>query len=214
MAIKKGDFIQINYTAKEKDTEKIVDTTNENLAKDNKIYQENAKYGPVTICLGFNDVIKGIDEFLIGKSEGDYKISLEPEKAFGKKIADLIKLMPLSMFNSSNIKPSPGLQLDLDGMLCTIRSVSGGRVLVDFNHPLAGKPMDYEIKVDKMIKETKDKINSLLNMRLNKFKIKNLKEEELEIECEIKKEFEDVLSKEIKEKLPELKNIKFINTKN
>ena len=65
--MQKNDFIEIEYDAFDYDSGKLVDTTNEKKAKEEKIYQEGVKYGGIVICLGFRDVIQGLDDFIIGK---------------------------------------------------------------------------------------------------------------------------------------------------
>ena len=60
-----------------------------------------------------------------------------------------------------------GLQVNIDGNVGMVKSVSGGRTLVDFNHPLAGKNLVYEMKVFEKIKDARKKIGSILRMQLN-----------------------------------------------
>jgi peptidylprolyl isomerase len=211
MILKKQDFIEVEYTAIDKNSGNIVDTTSEKEAEEARIKQENVKYGSLIVCLGHKDVIKGVDEFLIGKELGKFEVELKPEDAFGAKRGDLIQLVPTSTFSQNDIKPFPGLQLNLDGMLCTIRSVSGGRVMVDFNHPLAGKTINYNIEVKRKVEDLNEKVKSVLSMRLEKFEIKNLADGKLEIKAELKKELQDLLEKEIKEKILEIKEIKINN---
>ena len=50
--------------------------------------------------------------------------------------------------------------LNFDGKMGKVLSVSGGRVLVDFNHPLAGKEVIYEINVKKIIQDIDGKIKA------------------------------------------------------
>src|SRR3989338_10790420 len=99
MALKENDFIEIEYLAKVQDSGIIFDLTNEELAKQHGLYQEKHQYKPIVICLGKNDILKGLDEFLIGKEPGSsYTATLTPEQAFGKKQPGLIKLVPTSIF--------------------------------------------------------------------------------------------------------------------
>ena len=100
MAIKKHDFIEIEYTAIIEDTSQIFDTTDEETAKSANIYNKNAKYNPVVICVGENQILKGLDESLVGKQlkEAEYEIQLQPEDAFGKKNPKLLQLVSQSSF--------------------------------------------------------------------------------------------------------------------
>ncbi|TRM97188.1 hypothetical protein DJ530_12295 [Sulfolobus sp. E1] len=61
-----------------------------------------------------------------------------------------------------------------DGSLATIRSVSGGRVILDLNHPLAGRSLVYDVKVVKVLETPKDKIMALIERRFGQTNLKNL----------------------------------------
>src|SRR3989344_5225405 len=84
--IKKGDFIELDYTARIKLNNQIFDLTSEDVAKKNNIFNPKSKYKPLIICVGDLDVIPGLDESLVGKETGkEYKIEVGFDKAFGKK---------------------------------------------------------------------------------------------------------------------------------
>ena len=52
-------------------------------------------------------------------------------------------------------------------MFGVVRTASGGRCLVDFNHPLAGKDLVYKVRINKIIDDDKEKLKSLLKAHLN-----------------------------------------------
>ena len=91
--LKNNDFIEITYTGK-LDDGTVFDTTDETLAKSSGIARENSKFGPNTICLGEGHIIKGLEEYLIGKEPGKYSVTIQPEPAFGKKAAKRLRLVP------------------------------------------------------------------------------------------------------------------------
>lgn len=166
--IKKHDFVEIEYTAKLKEDGTIFDTTEEKVAKENNVYDKNADYSPLVICIGDNNILKALEDQLIGKETGkEYTFEIATENAFGRKDAKLIRLIPASKFRQQSIQPVPGLQLNIDGIFGVVKTVSGGRVLVDFNHPLAGKDLIYNVKINRVVDDNKEKLNSLLKMHLN-----------------------------------------------
>lgn len=167
MAIKKGDFIEIEYTGRVKEGNIIFDTTNEETAKQNNIYNENYRYGHITICIGESQVLKGIDKQLEGKELGTYTLDIQADDAFGKKNAKLLRMVPSNVFRKQNLTPFPGLQINMDGVIGTIKTVTGGRVIVDFNHPLSSRDLVYEIKINKIITDDKEKIKSYIQLQLN-----------------------------------------------
>jgi len=109
-------------------------------------------------------VLPGLDEKMEGLDIGKHTINLEDVHAFGKKDAKLVTLLPMSLFKKQEIKPFAGLELNIDGRLGIVRSVSGGRVLVDFNHPLASKDIIYDLDIKKIITDNKEKMQALLKL--------------------------------------------------
>ncbi|MGD2072554.1 MAG: peptidylprolyl isomerase [Candidatus Thorarchaeota archaeon] len=157
--LKKNDFIEIQYTGKVKDGD-VFDT---NIADEAKKINLEIKDRPLIICLGQGMILPAIDEFLIGKNaDAEYTLELPSEKAFGKRKRELIKTMPISVFNQAKAKPQAGMIFAFDNMLGKITTVSGGRVIVDFNNPLAGKDVTYNLKVKRILKDEKEKIKSLM----------------------------------------------------
>jgi len=179
-------FIEIEYTGKVKDGE-VFDTTDEKVAKENNIFNEKGKYGPLIICIGEGHVIRGLDKELSDKKEGSYSFEIKTEDAFGKRDAKLLQLIPTQKLKQNNIRPFPGLQLNVDGNIATIKTVSGGRCVVDFNHPLSGKDVIYEVKILKDITDDVKKVKSILSI-------------EAKLKPEVEKKGEEIL---IKGKLPE-----------
>ena len=107
-------------------------------------------------------LLKGLDEALEGKEIGEkYSVHIFPEKGFGKRNASLIKTIPIRIFREKNMDPTPGMVFQLDQHLVRILSVSGGRVIADFNNPLAGKEIDYDFKILRKVDDDKEKINAI-----------------------------------------------------
>src|SRR3989338_3333648 len=205
--IKNKDFVEIEYTGKIKEDNSIFDTTDEKIAKENDIFNKDIAYGPVVICIGEGQIQDGFEKELEGKEPGKYTIELPPEMAFGKKNPKLIQLIQTSKFLKQRVHPVPGLQVNIDGMLGLIKTVSGGRTLVDFNHPLSGKELNYDIKIKRVVKDDKEKISSILKISLG------LKDAEVKVEDnkasiktkeDLPKEIKNQIITKIKESLPGL----------
>ncbi len=160
--MKEKTLVLAEFTGKELTHGKIFDTTSERVAKENGLYRENAIFGPLPIIVGHGDVIPGLDEAMKEMKEGETrKLRLAAPKAFGERNKDLIVIVPLKEFHSRNIKPLPGLVVDLNGNYGRVQTVSGGRVRVDMNSDLAGKEVEYELKIVREIKEDKEKAQLL-----------------------------------------------------
>jgi FKBP-type peptidyl-prolyl cis-trans isomerase 2 len=215
MPLKKHDFIEVEYTGKTKEENIVFDTTDEKTAKGNNIHSPNVEYGPVVICLGEGHILKGLDQKLEGKELGSYRLELTPEEGFGRKDARLVHLIPTSKFRKQSIQPQPGLQINVDGMMGVIKTVSGGRTIVDFNHPLSGRDIIYNIKINRVVNDDKEKISAVLKLSMGlKDAEVTMKEGEANIKLKqnLPKELQENLTKKITE-LTGIKKIQFSSEK-
>jgi len=174
MTLQKKDFIEIEFTGKIMGGE-VFDS---NIKKDLEQLNPQANPSPIIFCLGEGMFLKGIDDFLLGKEIGDYKIELTPDKAFGPRVADFIQKVPAKVFRSQNVNPFPGAVFNFDGRVAKVLAVSGGRVIVDFNNPLAGKDVVYDVHIIRKVDDQNEKIKSLINFLFRrdlKFSVKDNK---------------------------------------
>jgi FKBP-type peptidyl-prolyl cis-trans isomerase 2 len=212
MALKKGDFIEIEFTGRIMNGDEIFDT---NIETDAKKANLKVECKPFVLSIGHKMLPNGFDADLEGKEvEKSYSLELKPEEAFGKRNPQLVRMIPVKMFHQQNINPERGMQLSLDGQLVRVLSTSGGRVLVDFNNPLAGKEVGYKYKILKKVSEEKDKVNALQDFLFRKrfdFESKDKKlifSLEKEVEPMVKMfapKFEEILGLKIETKIVEKK---------
>lgn len=164
--IKLHDFVEVDYTGRLSDGT-VFDTTLEKVAKENKINAPKMKYSPHIVCVGEKQLLPGLDQQLIDKEVGEkYIVTLPPEKAFGKRDIKKLKIVPSSMFKEQKIQPQLGLQIDIEGEIGTISRISGGRIIVNFNHPLAGKEVSYTFKINKLVTDNTEKVSHFLALTL------------------------------------------------
>jgi len=154
----KGDFVEIEFTAKIKNSGEIFDTNKKEDAK--TLNLKDVK--PFTLAIGHSMLIPGLDKSLEGKEVGkNYEEEFSPVDAFGIRHKSMVRMIPMKAFLAQKIYPQQGMQLSLDGMIAKVISVSGGRVLVDFNNPLSGKAVIYNYTITKKLTSIDDKVNSL-----------------------------------------------------
>jgi len=140
------DFIRVDYSGRIKESGKILG---------------NVKSAPLIVGAGY--VIKGVDEALRKMNVGEKKtIEVTPEKGFGKRNPKLVKLMSESEFRKRDKKPQMGMIVDIGNLRGRVISVSGGRVKVDFNHPLAGKILVYDLEIKEKIEKPEEKIKAII----------------------------------------------------
>jgi FKBP-type peptidyl-prolyl cis-trans isomerase 2 len=137
MGLQKNDFIEIEFVGK---------------IKGGAVFDSN---------IADEMFLEGIENFLIGKEIGEYEIELSPEKAFGKRNPDLIQRMPTKVFIEHKINPIPGAVFNFDNKIGKVLAVSGGRVMMDFNNPLAGKEVVYKINILRKVEDINEKIKAL-----------------------------------------------------
>lgn len=215
--MKQGDFVEIQYVGKVKETGKIFDVTDEVKAKQANVYKEGNKYEPIQVVVGAGHIIQGLDESLLNIEVGETKtFDIPPEKGFGKRDSSLLQLLPLNDFKKHGLFPRAGLKIEINGHWATVRSVSSGRVKLDFNHPLAGKTLQYEVTISKKIDDLTEKINSILKVRAPGIDVSSQKvtieEEKVNIELKginppFKSSLESFIKSDISNYIPEMKDI-------
>ncbi|HZY93565.1 MAG TPA: FKBP-type peptidyl-prolyl cis-trans isomerase [Candidatus Bathyarchaeia archaeon] len=187
MTTKQGDFLLLNFTLKVKESGETVDTTYDTVAKNAHLHREDSIYKPRFIILGEGSMPKGLEDSLVGLTPGEETtVELAPDKGFGARDPSKIRLVPLRRFREKGVDPVPGRQIELDGRPATVRAVGAGRVQLDYNHPLAGRTLIYDVSIEKVLDDEKDKILNIISRRLpevdsSKFTL-NKTEDELSIE--------------------------------
>ena len=140
MVFNDGDFVKVEYNAWRVADNMLVYTTSKKVAEENKVFDEEMHYVPQLIVIGKGTTVKGVENAVKTMNVNETKkVELQPKDAFGEKSAELVKVLPIADFKKRDIEPYPGMQLDIDGSVATIKSVNSGRVVVDANHPLAGE---------------------------------------------------------------------------
>lgn len=162
MVFSKGDFLLVEYTVRVKDTNTVIDTTDAELAKRENIYESNKVYGPTLIVLGKNWLNSHVEEEVTSMNENEEKeVEVPPEKAFGERDPNKVKVFSLREFQRRGYSVNIGDVVEISGARGVIKQISGGRVVVDFNHPLAGKTLLYKVKVIKKLEDRDEKIKAL-----------------------------------------------------
>ncbi|HLN44547.1 MAG: FKBP-type peptidyl-prolyl cis-trans isomerase [Chloroflexota bacterium] len=167
MALQKGDFILIDYTAKVKETNEVFDTTNEETSKKEHLHKEGEIYEPKLIVIGEGWMLKPLDEaFMTMEPSKPATVEIPPDKAFGPRDAEKVRRVPLKQLLAKDINPTIGARVEYGGKMATVRAVGAGRVLLDFNPPLAGKTLVYDVTVQKKLETNEEKWATLIHRRI------------------------------------------------
>ena len=159
------DIIKVDYDCWIKDTNKLFTTTRKEVAKEHEIFDEKKTYEPEIVIVGAAKAIKGLDESFIKAEIGkDYEIEVNPEEAFGSRDPKLIELHKIHRLRKMKIEPYEGLEVELEGRKGTVIRVTGSRVRIDFNNPLAGKIIKYNYMIMEKAETIEQKISSIIDM--------------------------------------------------
>ncbi len=224
MALQKGDFILISYTAKVKETNEVFDTTQEDVAKKEHLFKEGKMYEPKLVVVGESWVLKALDDSLTTMEINKLAtVEIPPEKGFGQRDPEKMKRVSLKQLLAKDINPVVGAQIEFQGKDAVVRSMGAGRVLLDFNPALAGKTLIYDVTVSKKLESNEEKIGALIHRRVpvveeSNFKI-NLQDTSLTIAMpEVAFYIEGIqiakrgIALDIQKFIPELTETKFIES--
>jgi peptidylprolyl isomerase len=138
LTAKIGDKVKIEYTG---------------TLDDGTIFDSSSEHGNLLeFEVGAGQVIKGFDDAIQGMKEGEEKqFSISPADAYGEHDPTLIQKIPREIF-PNDVELVSGLLFEAglptgEKVPAMITEVLGETVTVDLNHPLAGKRLNFNIKV-------------------------------------------------------------------
>ncbi|MGB5911914.1 MAG: helix-hairpin-helix domain-containing protein [Promethearchaeia archaeon] len=196
-SVEKGDFILVKITGKtQKGT--VFQVSSEEDAKKAGIYDEQkAKQGyytsefviagkPGFLNEGLTETIENM-KFFEKKS-----VRIPPTKAFGKRDPQKIERIGIAKFRKLNEGKNPEIGQEFikkgTGQRGVVSNVVQGRVIIDYNHPLAGQSVDYNLEIIDKIEEFNEKIEFFMiskgipKQNVSEFKIEyNKNDKSLEI---------------------------------
>lgn len=134
---KNGDKVKIHYTG---------------MLEDGTVFDTSRNREALKVTLGSGTVIRGLEDALMGMSVGETKeLEIAPADAFGLRKEELVIQVEKGRF-PTNIDPQEGMTLKLTGneeeeVPAVITEVSEDSVIIDANHPLAGKDLTFYIEL-------------------------------------------------------------------
>jgi peptidylprolyl isomerase len=160
-----GDFVLVHLLGRTQEDNKLFETTKEDVAKKEGVFKDDEVYQPRLVVVGQGYVAPGIDEALVGMKAGDTKqLVLPPEKAFGVRDPKQVRIIPRGRLKSDE-KIVRGMRIRMGSQYGLVRHVGGGRVTVDFNSPLAGHTVQYEVSVIQKLTKPQEKLEAFIRRR-------------------------------------------------
>lgn len=134
---KSGDRVKVHYMGK---------------LDDGTVFDTSEGRDPLEFTVGENMLIPGFEEAVIGMTPGDSKDAhIAADEAYGAYHDNLVVQISLDKF-PEDIKPEIGLILQIRGndgepVLMSVISIDDNFVTLDANHPLAGKDLNFTIRL-------------------------------------------------------------------
>ena len=152
VTIATGDSVTLEYTGRLND-ETVFDTSRKSVAEETGLAeaQPEREYTPLTVEIGDEQVIEGMEEGLIGLEEGASEtLTIPPEKAYGEPSDDQIQ-----EFETAELREMLGGQTPEEGAYLEAQNGSQGEVVhvdedvvrVDFNPRLAGETLTFDVEI-------------------------------------------------------------------
>ena len=140
--VKHGDEIKVHYTCKSKDGEVLDSSTNGD---------------PVQIKIGEGGIIPGVEKALIGMNPGESKTTeISAKEAYGPHKKELVVEVERNRL-PENLAPQIGQKLEIhqpngQKIPVSIINVTESSIILDANHPLAGKDLIFDINLVEIIR--------------------------------------------------------------
>ena len=151
MQIDRKKVVMFHYNLKEKDAEKILESS----------YAGDA----VAYLHGYKGIIKGLEEAMLGKQKGDsFTANVSVEKAYGLRNEESQQRIPIKhLLLKKKVKLKTGqvvnIQTDQGARQATVIKIGKFNVDVDTNHPLAGKALVFDIEIIDVRDATEEEIS-------------------------------------------------------
>ena len=106
---------------------------------------------------GYGEMLDALERAVEGKGAGEsVQIQLEPEQAFGEYDAELVRVEPLTRYGEG---VAVGMQIEEGDTRYTVTEMGGGSVVLDANHPFAGRALRFSLVILTLRAATKDEVS-------------------------------------------------------
>ncbi|WP_128478405.1 FKBP-type peptidyl-prolyl cis-trans isomerase [Halorussus pelagicus] len=149
----KGDIAVVHFTGRiagGEDAGAVFDTTDVDVAMESSIYHGHRDYKPLEFRVGDRNVVPGLDDAVREMAVGDERtVTVAPERAFGERDEEKVVEFPRAdLEDRSDVTAQTGELVRAEtGETGWIVAVGDESVTVDFNHELAGLPVEFDVKL-------------------------------------------------------------------
>jgi len=118
---------------------------------DGQVVDTNFGGKPATCVFGDGNIPEGFEQAMLGLKVGDHvDLTIAPERGFGQYNPSNVQVMSRADFGDMELEPGLVVSFQEPGgeIPGIIQEFSDDKVYVDFNHPLAGKTLLFEVKIE------------------------------------------------------------------
>ncbi len=133
--VKNGDFVQLHYTG---------------TLEDGSVFDSSEGRLPLEFQVGAGGIIRGFNDAVVDMEiDEEKKVVLAPQEAYGEPKEDLKREFPSSMLEGHPVEVGQQLRFSSPHgpVTGTVLTIGPEQFVVDFNHPLAGKTLNFQIKI-------------------------------------------------------------------
>lgn len=163
-SLSEGDLVLVDFEAWTEDG-RLFDTTRRETADEAGWDVGEDALEPMPVLLGEQSVVPGFEEAILEAEIGEEtEVDVPPTKAFGMHDDNRIETFNRREFEKKEIEPQPGTPVEINGRQGTVLQATASRVRVDFNHPFAGKTLQYKFTVEKRVTEDDEVVQTLIGL--------------------------------------------------
>lgn len=146
--ITKNQVVSIIYEVKDADTQEIVDS--------------NTQGKPLEFLVGAGQIISGLEKSILESKKGDkLNVSIPPEEAYGIYQSDYLQEVPRDQFEGITLEAGMTLFGQAENgqtIQVVVKDFNESNVIIDYNHPLAGKTLLFDVEITDVRDATFDEI--------------------------------------------------------
>ncbi len=149
MSITADDRVTLEYVGRFTDGT-VFATSQPDVAREHDLVEDPGGVSPLSFTVGNGEVIRGLDEAVVGMAAGESNtVTVPPADAYGKYEEDRVREYDPETFEAMvGHPPEIGLHVEAQkGLHGDVTAISPEAVEVDFNHELAGKTLVFEFDV-------------------------------------------------------------------
>lgn len=150
MTISSGDDVTFEYVGRDPDGA-VFDTSRESVADEADLNADDREYQPLTVEIGAGEIIPGLEEGLLGmEAGGEATIEVDPEDGYGHRTEEKLVEHEAAAFAEllDGQTPEEGMRLQRQsGEVGEVVHADEDVVRIDFNHPLAGETLAFDVEI-------------------------------------------------------------------